>query len=549
MTCTPFTKPPPADMLALSSVCPDCSGVSGKCEGFLRGAACVGVVLPCAPCSAAREAAAVGPFQTFSLPAWTSTAPLLHDLHSGGSPRGGHGALWVPRSRWDPREHDNPFCAGFDSVSCVRALRVRGVVAVCVDPPDPGSPALADVLLELWALAASNPDWVEGDMLTSSHFHAGQCALSQGGPASDLLDRVLAHPLVKALEFLCATALAKDPAFPDPLLDRCWETASRWGLVLESHAGDVAPSPPRAPWPTSSPPAEGSAPLSPRKLVVDLCVLGVAEQEFHPRGGAGGRKPSRVRLGALCKSKPSRACVSVGSAPRHTCRGGRTPRLVAHLTFASASAGAQASPHFRLPVTAATCGIVGASPITACRAGGGAWREGWREWQRMPWPLEAVCARCRGGVPDAGGAFVTPRRLLCWACMLEEHGLYVDASHIPGAGLGLFTRRPIGRGARLPGGYFGLVVRAPGGVPDGVDASYVMSPERGVFVDAFRRYGTVYRYMNDCRGSVRVRWLTRNTVRCERCDAGALGMFAAQDIAWDDELLMGYGSRYWGDSA
>ncbi|KAG7381344.1 hypothetical protein PHYPSEUDO_006189 [Phytophthora pseudosyringae] len=125
------------------------------------------------------------------------------------------------------------------------------------------------------------------------------------------------------------------------------------------------------------------------------------------------------------------------------------------------------------------------------------------------------------------------------ALPLDDDGVEVRDSKIPGAGKGLFATRPHARGSTI-GEYSGEVL------PNEEawklkDKSYLMKLGDGVYVDALNCPDVLARYINDCRGHRG----GFNVHFQKRPEDGKADVVAMRDIRPGEELYVNYGRLYW----
>jgi SET domain-containing protein len=124
-----------------------------------------------------------------------------------------------------------------------------------------------------------------------------------------------------------------------------------------------------------------------------------------------------------------------------------------------------------------------------------------------------------------------------------EKVLFINKSQIPGAGMGLFTTRPIAKGE--------IIVEYKGKITTWKEFSKQPDERNGyVFyifsthvIDAWGSKKSLARYANDARGIARVKGLNNNSeyhVYKRRCFIRAV-----KDIPAGAEVLVDYGKEYW----
>lgn len=125
---------------------------------------------------------------------------------------------------------------------------------------------------------------------------------------------------------------------------------------------------------------------------------------------------------------------------------------------------------------------------------------------------------------------------------LLEKQLVVKKSTIPGAGKGLFTKKPIPKGTRI--------VEYKGKITSWKDADhrdgangYIYYVKRYHVIDALPRKTALARYANDARGMTRIKGINNNSAYVE--DGLRVYIEAKKDIPANGEILVGYGKEYW----
>lgn len=127
-------------------------------------------------------------------------------------------------------------------------------------------------------------------------------------------------------------------------------------------------------------------------------------------------------------------------------------------------------------------------------------------------------------------------------CRYHSRGLRVLRSSIPNAGLGVYTKRAIPRGA-LVGEYSGELLNALDlreRYPPKLDpARYIFSTEwPDVFIDGARPDSGIERWIND-----------GGDEQYQNVEARGLGarvlLYATRNIARGEELFLSYGAAYW----
>src|SRR5688572_33074927 len=125
---------------------------------------------------------------------------------------------------------------------------------------------------------------------------------------------------------------------------------------------------------------------------------------------------------------------------------------------------------------------------------------------------------------------------------LLEKQLAVKRSTLPGAGKGLFTKKPISKGTRI--------VEYKGRVTSWKDADhrdgqngYIYYVKRYHVIDALPYTKGLARYANDARGVGKRKGLTNNAEYVE--DGLRVYIQATKDIPANSEILVSYGKEYW----
>ena len=125
---------------------------------------------------------------------------------------------------------------------------------------------------------------------------------------------------------------------------------------------------------------------------------------------------------------------------------------------------------------------------------------------------------------------------------LLEKQLFVKRSTLKGAGKGLFTKKPIPRGAKI--------VEYRGKITSWKDVNdrnglngYIYYVNRNHVIDAWSHKKALARYANDARGLVRTTGINNN---CKYDTEGRkVYIYALKHIPADSEILVGYGKEYW----
>lgn len=125
---------------------------------------------------------------------------------------------------------------------------------------------------------------------------------------------------------------------------------------------------------------------------------------------------------------------------------------------------------------------------------------------------------------------------------LLEKQLFIRRSTLKGAGKGLFTSKPIARGARIVE-YKGLITTWKE-VDDrkGLNG-YIYYVNRNHVIDAWKTKKALARYANDAKGPVRGEGI-RNNCKYE-IEGLRVYIIALKHIPAGCEILVGYGKEYW----
>lgn len=125
---------------------------------------------------------------------------------------------------------------------------------------------------------------------------------------------------------------------------------------------------------------------------------------------------------------------------------------------------------------------------------------------------------------------------------LLEKQLAVKKSTIPGAGKGLFTKKPIAKGTRIIE-YKGKASTWKDVNHDEGNNGYIYYVNRNFVLDAQHDKTVLARYANDARGIGRVKGIVNN---CEYVTEGTrVFIEAARDLPAGSEILVSYGPEYW----
>ena len=124
----------------------------------------------------------------------------------------------------------------------------------------------------------------------------------------------------------------------------------------------------------------------------------------------------------------------------------------------------------------------------------------------------------------------------------NEESLFIKKSLLPGAGKGLFTRKPIAKSS--------LIIEYTGEnrtwkeVKDNeIFNAYIFYITRNHVVDAMNDLKALARYVNDAKGMSRVKGLHNNAVYTVK--QNKVFIKATRNIAAGAEILVDYGKEYW----
>ena len=135
------------------------------------------------------------------------------------------------------------------------------------------------------------------------------------------------------------------------------------------------------------------------------------------------------------------------------------------------------------------------------------------------------------------------RGTLCWQHLKKEHGMRVKPSGVAGAGLGLWTLRPITQDTLLPVKYYGEH-KTRGQVTAEYGANlgeYVACNTRGNHcVDGKRTGSSVARYMNHRRENENVMWSNYGS----NARGSHFNLRTIRYIPANTEIFIDYGDEY-----
>ncbi len=125
---------------------------------------------------------------------------------------------------------------------------------------------------------------------------------------------------------------------------------------------------------------------------------------------------------------------------------------------------------------------------------------------------------------------------------LLEKQLKVKTSVIPEAGKGLFTKKPIPKGAKITE-YKGKITTWKEVDDKNGSNRYIFYVKRDYVIDANRRKKALARYANDARGLKKIKGINNNAKYVQ--DGLRVFIEAKKDIPADSEILVDYGREYW----
>jgi len=125
---------------------------------------------------------------------------------------------------------------------------------------------------------------------------------------------------------------------------------------------------------------------------------------------------------------------------------------------------------------------------------------------------------------------------------LLEKQLYVKRSTLKGAGMGLFTKKPITKGSKIVE-YKGKISRWKDVNDRNGLNGYIYYVNRNHVIDAWSYKKALARYANDARGPIRTTGVSNNS----KYDTEGLKVYiyAVKNIPAGSEILVGYGKEYW----
>ncbi|HTI10458.1 MAG TPA: SET domain-containing protein [Puia sp.] len=125
---------------------------------------------------------------------------------------------------------------------------------------------------------------------------------------------------------------------------------------------------------------------------------------------------------------------------------------------------------------------------------------------------------------------------------LLEKQLFIKKSGIPGAGKGLFTRKPIRKGAKIVE-YKGEIVKWKEVNDRNGTNGYIYYVNRNHVIDAWGTKKALARYANDAKGPFKSDGLKNNCTY--NIEGVRVFIFAMRDIPAGSEIFVGYGKEYW----
>ena len=125
---------------------------------------------------------------------------------------------------------------------------------------------------------------------------------------------------------------------------------------------------------------------------------------------------------------------------------------------------------------------------------------------------------------------------------LLEKTLVVKNSTIPGAGKGLFTKKPIPKGTLIIE-YIGKASTWKDVDHDGGNNGYIYYLNRNFVLDAQNHKKALARYANDAKGIGRVKGVSNNSHYVS--EGNRVFIESLKDIPANSEILVSYGPEYW----
>lgn len=125
----------------------------------------------------------------------------------------------------------------------------------------------------------------------------------------------------------------------------------------------------------------------------------------------------------------------------------------------------------------------------------------------------------------------------CWIHLKYQRGLQVKPSTIPGAGLGVFATKPF-KANEVIDKYTGEKLNEA--QKNASTSAYIADGPKGIYFDARKTNSCPSRYINAPRR-------TKKRANCKwgRITSDGVNVTTKRKIKPGEELLIGYGSRYW----
>src|ERR1700733_11028276 len=125
---------------------------------------------------------------------------------------------------------------------------------------------------------------------------------------------------------------------------------------------------------------------------------------------------------------------------------------------------------------------------------------------------------------------------------LLEKQLIVKRSTLKGAGKGLFTRKPIGKGTKIVEYKGKITTWKEVNDRNGLNG-YIYYVNRNHVLDAWSWKKALARYANDAQGLIRTAGVRNNSTY--ETEGLRVYIVAARNIPAGSEILVGYGKEYW----
>lgn len=126
--------------------------------------------------------------------------------------------------------------------------------------------------------------------------------------------------------------------------------------------------------------------------------------------------------------------------------------------------------------------------------------------------------------------------------ILLEKQLEIKQSKIPGAGMGLFTNKPIKKET--------VIIEYTGTITTWKEVNhyegtnvYIYYVNRNHVIDALHHKDSLARYVNDARGLKKIKGLRNNTQYIKI--KGKIYIQSVTNIAAGAEIMVSYGKEYW----